>query len=177
MISHAFSLKVLILTVALLNCLSGCAGYYRSRSSEPVERELSKALLVVPIDEQKSWKRPEPKYYIDERALSPAYQERLKNPVITETRIYNEKTKWCGLTIWAGFPIPLWRPACRTYTELTIQNGVPISAREQYIEGSGMICGPLIPLLEISDSPLSERFCEEIRSTPPFTDGATRGGK
>ena len=163
-----------MLIVSLVNFLSGCAGYYRSKSSAPVEKELSKAILVVPLNERKLWKRTEPKYYLDERALSPAYQEQLKNPVSTETRIYNEKNMWCGLTIWVGFPIPLWRPGCRTYTELTFENGVPISAREQNFEGSGFICGPFVPMLGISDAPLSERFCKNIQMRQPSTDDSPR---
>ena len=160
------------LFILLVVNLSGCAGYYRSRSSGPVEKDLSSALLRVPEDEQKLWKRQEVKFYNDERALpaevSPGDQkERQEVSVDKETRIYSEKRTWCGLTIWVGFPIPLWLPSCRTYTELTFENGVPISAREQYVEGSGRICGPFVPLLGISKSPSAAGFCGRIELVDP----------
>ncbi len=159
-------LKNLLLSAFLVINLSGCAGYYYSKSSGPVEKDLSAALLLVPKDEQKLWKPKEIEFYNDERALS-SYQEQNTDPNDKRTKIYNDKTRWCGRTIWAGFPIPLWLPACRTYTELTFENGVPVSAREQYVKGSGFLCGPFVPLMGISKSPLPSGFCETIELVDP----------
>jgi hypothetical protein len=153
--------------------LSGCVGYYESKPSGPVEKDLTLALLVVPQDERKIIKSQEvqilkeEKFVNDERALplgtKPVGQkDQMKGPIIKETKIYNDKTRWCGRTIWAIFPIPLLSPSCRTYTELTFENGEPISAREQYVEKTGHICGPFVPMMGNSEAPLSESFCVDI---------------
>ncbi|MEO8331396.1 MAG: hypothetical protein ABI479_03120 [Gallionella sp.] len=155
-------MKNALLPMLLAINLSGCAGYYYSKPSDPAEKELKSALLVVPKEEQKLWKPKEFKSFRDERELSTDYQDPLKKPVIKETKVYKEKTIWCGRTIWAIIPIPLWSPSCRTYTELTFENGMPISAREQHLEGSGYVCGPFVPLLGNSEEYALSGFCADI---------------
>jgi hypothetical protein len=153
--------------------LSGCVGYYQSKSSGPVEKDLTLAILVVPQDERKIRKSEqaqllkEKKLVNDERALPlgtiPVGQkDQKKDQIIKEVKIYNDKTRWCGRTIWAIIPIPLLSPSCRTYTELTFENDEPISAQEQYVEDTGHICGPFIPMMKFSKASSQEGFCVEI---------------
>jgi len=164
-----------ILFSLLITNLSGCVGYYESKSSAFVEKDLTLALLVVPQEERKIRKSEqaqivkEQKIVNDERAfplgVKPVGQkDQKKDPAVKEVKIYNDKTKWCGRTIWAIFPIPLLTPSCRTYTELTFENGEPISAREQYLENTGHICGPFVPMMEFSDAQLQEGFCVDFGS-------------
>jgi hypothetical protein len=140
--------------------LAGCVGYYDSKSSARVEKDMTLALLVVPESERKLWKKERPqiiaesKFVNDERAglgiIPIGQKDQKKDQVIQETKIYNDKTRWCGRTVWAIFPIPLLTRSCRTYTELTLENGDPVSAHEQYLETSQHICGPFLPLLKVS---------------------------
>lgn len=158
------SVKRSILIVLLVVNLPGCAGYYYSRSSVPVDKDLTLALLVVPKNERKLWKRKNVEFVNDNRALplgalSISQMEQNKVPLEVETKIYNDKRSWCGLTIWAVIPIPLWLPVCRTYTELTLEDGEPVRAREQYLEKEGVICGPFVNMLQLSDEPLPKGFC------------------
>ena len=243
----------------LVTNLTGCAGYYISKPSEPVEKDLSAALLLVPKVELKALADKadddkKAKLFNDDRAVMLAQRDVRKDSIgkeakeddaascvesiaagacpppgvvvavtfgdntdyscvtsgvaaaactdpnvfdastseckvkiascagtapgnigvskdtraiYREIRVYNEESRWCGRTIWAIFPIPLWRPDCRSYTELTFENGRPISAREQFIEGSGFICGPFVPWLGISNEPLPDGFCGTIKTRIP----------
>jgi len=243
----------------LVTNLTGCAGYYISKTSGPVEKDLSAALLRVPKGElkalaDKSDEDNKARIYNDERAIFLAQKDGRKDSIGKETkkddtalcvesiaagvcpppgvfvavttgdntvyscvtsgvaaaactdpnvfdastseckvqitrctgtapgkigvskdtraiyreiRVYNEESRWCGRTIWAIFPIPLWRPDCRSYTELTFENGRPISAREQFIEGSGFICGPFVPWMGITNEPLPDGFCGTIKTKIP----------
>jgi hypothetical protein len=164
--------KNTILFGLLIIDLSGCVGYYESKSSGVVAKDMTLALLVVPQQERKTRKSEqtqipkEEKTVNDERALPlgtkpVGQQDQKKEPIVTETIIYNDKTRWCGRTIWAIIPIPLLSPSCRTYTEVTFENGEPISAREEYVENSGHICGPFIPMMEFSQDP-SKGFCVDF---------------
>ena len=161
-------IKTILLGLTIIN-LSGCVGYYQSSSSGLVDKDMTLALLVVPENDRKLWKdekakRLESEKFInDERALPLAtipigQKDRKKEPVVKETRIYNDKTRWCGRTVWAIIPIPLLSPSCRTYTELTIEDGEPVSARQQYLEKSAHICGPFVPMVKDSKG-----FCLESK--------------
>jgi len=156
-------IKSFILLAFLATNLSGCAGYYYSKSSGVVEKDLTLALLVVPENERKLWKQNEIKFINDDRVLPlgalPLNQQKV--PVEIETNIYNYQRSWCGLTIWVGIPIPLWLPVCLTYTELTLADGEPVSAREQYLIKEGFICSPFMPTLESSTEPLPKGFCAD----------------
>jgi len=153
-------LRNTIMCGLLIINLAGCVGYYDSKSSARVEKDMTLALLVVPESERKLWKQGKPqilkesKFVNDERAILgtiPIGQKDQKNgQIISETKIYNDKTRWCGRTVWAIFPIPLLTRSCRTYTELTLENGEPVSAHEQYLETSQHICGPFVPMLKVS---------------------------
>jgi hypothetical protein len=156
------ALKLAVLVGLLGTSLSGCVGYYQSKSSAPVDKDLTLALLVVPEAERNQWAEKEVKFFNDERALSEAYLEKRKHIEDKEIKIYNDKVSWCGRTIWALLPIPLWSPACRTYTEITLVNGLPVSAREQYLQGRGYLCGPFVPFLSISKEPLPDGFCGDV---------------
>lgn len=254
--------KNLLLIALLVSNLSGCAGYYHSRPSLLVEKELPKALLLVPKDELKelAGKAVEEKKavtYNDDRAMFIVRKEAQPVPIVAETgehvpdmcaesrvfgacpapgvivavttganidyscvtpgataatctdpkvfdaatseckvhvssctgvlpirastnkdnkiiyrevRIYNEKSSWCGRTIWVIFPIPLWEPGCQTFTELTYENGKPTAAREQFIEGSGYICGPFVPFMGMSDEPFPRNFCARIIQDKPQSE-------
>jgi len=241
--------SALLFGLLIIN-LSGCVGYYQTKSSGSVEKDMTLALLVVPQDERKLWKRKVTKSSNDERALFLVQKDQQKDSIgketkddaasgcvesivagtcpppgvvvadttgastvyncvtsgataaacttpdvfdastseckvqmmtsctgttpskvgvnsdtrtiYKETKIYNDKTRWCGRTIWAIIPIPLLSPSCRTYTELTFENGEPISAREQYLEKTGHICGPFVLMMGNSKAPLAEGFCVEI---------------
>lgn len=164
--------NTILIGLMIIN-LSGCVGYYQSRSSGPVAKDMTLALLVVPESERKLWKSEkaqrlkEEKFINDERALPlgaiPIGQkDQKKGQIVKETKIYNDKTTWCGRTIWAIIPIPLLSPSCRTYTELTIEDGEPVSAREQYVENIGHICGPFVPMMGVSKAPLPEGFCTDF---------------
>lgn len=168
-------MKSAILYIVLVINLPGCAGYYYSKSSEPFERDLPTALLALPKEERESLDVKEA-IYNDERALLAAQKEAERVSRGKEIKFYNDSNKWCGLTIWAVvFPIPLWLPVCRTYTEITFEKGRPISAREQKVQGSGYLCGPLVPTLGISSEPLPARFCESIQLEPAEMRGG--GGR
>jgi hypothetical protein len=60
------------------------------------------------------------------------------------SKIYNERTEWCGLTIWAIIPIPLLLPVCKSYEEVTFTNGEPTKRVSHYVKGSGLLCGPFV---------------------------------
>jgi len=163
----ASGVKNSIMCGLLMINLAGCVGYYDSKSSARVEKDMTLALLVVPESERNLWKKEKPQilkeseFINDERslplgAIPVGQKDQKKDQIIKETKIYNDKTRWCGRTIWAIFPIPLLSKSCRTYTELTFENGEPISAHEQYLEKSGHICGPFVPMLKISQG-----FCLE----------------
>jgi len=156
-------MKSSILLILLTMCLPGCAGYYYSKSSGIVEKDLTLALLVVPEKERKLWKQKEVKFINDDRALPlgalPLSQQKM--PVEIEIKTYNYQRSWCGLTIWVGIPIPLWLPVCLTYTELTLEDGEPVSARERYLKKEGFICSPFMPTLESSTEPLPKGFCAD----------------
>lgn len=153
--------KTLMLALVGMS-LSGCVGYYQTNSSVPVDRDLTLALLVVPEAERNQWAETEVKFYNDERALTPEYLEKQKHIEDKEIKVYNDKVSWCGRTIWALLPIPLWSPACRTYVEITLVNGLPVSAQEQYLQGKGHLCGPFIPFLSVSKEPLPDGFCGDV---------------
>jgi len=159
-------IKSSILLALLTINLSGCAGYYYSKSSGVMEKDLTLALLVVPENKRNLWKKKDVEFSNDDRAFPlgalPMNQEnRQKVPVEIETKIFNDKRSWCGLTIWVGIPVPLWLPVCHTYTELILEDGEPVSAREQYLKKEWFICGPFMSMLESSKESLPKGFCIE----------------
>jgi len=151
-----------IILLGLMITFSGCVGYYQTVPSGLVEKDMTLALLVVPENERKLWKsekvqiRKEAKFVNDERALplgtlSIGEKDQKQDKIIKEIKIYNDKERWCGRTTWAIFPIPLLKKSCRTYTEITFENGEPISAQEQYLEKTMHVCGPFVPFIKESD--------------------------
>jgi len=141
--------------------LAGCVGYYDTKSSPRVEKDMTLALLVVPESERKNWEKEksqilaQSKFANDDRAfplqtIPIGQKDQKKDQLISNTKIYNDKTRWCGRTVWAIFPIPLLSRSCRTYTELTFENGEPVSAHEQYLESTMHICGPFVPVMKAS---------------------------
>jgi len=168
------SVKHTILFGLLIINLSGCVGYYQTKSSGPVEKDMTLALWLSRRMSASFGKANSIRYSIRrnlstmERALPlgtmPIGQKDQKqDSIIKEIKIYNDKTRWCGRTVWAIIPIPLLSRSCRTYTELTFENGEPVSARERYLERTGHICSPFVPMMKISKAPLAEGFCREIR--------------
>jgi len=157
-----YGLKITMLLGFMVVNLSGCVGYYQTVSSGPVEKDMTLALLVVPENERKLWKSEkeqtlkEAKFVNDERALplgtlSIGQKDQKKDKIIKETKIYNDKARWCGRTTWVIIPIPLLKKSCRTYTEIMFENGEPVSAQEQYLEKTMHVCGPFVPMVKKSD--------------------------
>ena len=118
-------LKALSL-IALLLLSSSCVGYWKSENSKIQTQELSSGDLS-PFDVEGVY----------------------KNHPINGSQIYNEKVSWCGPTIWAIIPIPILLPTCRTFTELTFKDNVPIRSSTQYIKTTGAFCGPFVPFLKM----------------------------
>ncbi|MFZ3152685.1 hypothetical protein [Pseudomonas sp.] len=118
-------LKMLPLIVLLL-LSTGCVGYWKSENSPIQTKELSGGELS---------------YFGVERAR--------ENHPINGSQIYNEKISWCGLTILAVIPIPLMLPTCRSFTELTFKDNVPIRTSTQFVKTTGAFCGPFVPFLNM----------------------------
>jgi hypothetical protein len=117
----------LVFILMLLVNLSGCMGITFSRNGH----------VVVNTDYS-------PVENFKDRESPPARKSDKVNPDGSETfRVY-DGTKWCGLTIWAILPIPLWLPVCDAYTEVTYKDGKPVNVATQWLHTSGLLCGPLI---------------------------------
>jgi len=66
-----------------------------------------------------------------------------------ESYVVQDELKWCGLTVFAIIPIPLWMPVCNTKLEVTYNDGKPVQFTRQMPVSSGAYCGPLVPMLGI----------------------------
>ena len=123
------------LVIILLVNLSGCVGYWNSDDSGYHTTEL-----------------PESNFSNIYYGIESAKQ----NHPNSGSQNYNMKTQWCGTTVWAVVPIPLWLPNCHLSTKVTFVNGEPIRKVEQYVKGSGLLCGPFVKFATSMDSGPSE---------------------
>ena len=128
-----------ITIAALTFCLSGCVGLTIStNSTEKVSEPTSDSL-----------------YRIKSRNIVAK-----KLPNGTETYVVHEERQWCGLTIWAIIPIPLQLPLCRSFIYVNYTDGKPKQQKEQMLERSGFVCGPLVPVMNtLSTSGKEQSFC------------------
>jgi hypothetical protein len=124
-------LKKTLLIIMLASNLSGCLGYWVSSNGTGETVELSENNAAYKCCFYKGTP-----YYGVESAKN--------NHPVNGSQIYNVKTEWCGLTIWAIIPIPLKLPVCHSNIEMTFANGEPIRRVEHYVKGSGLLCGPFV---------------------------------
>ena len=131
-------MKNSILSLILIINITGCVGFiYSSNSDIAVGKSLD------PV-ESRYLKKPN------------TIADQI-NPDGSEMYVVKDELKWCGLTIWAIIPIPLWLPVCRTHTEVTYRHGKPIQVAHQSPTTSEALCGPFVPLLGIGGRPTG--FC------------------
>jgi len=119
-------MKVLVMTALILINLTGCVGYTYSKDTDELT---SKNLSPTDLQYQTKPKRNSDK----------------TNPDGSESYTLQDGRTWCGLTIWAIIPIPIWLPGCRDYIQVTYKGGSPIRIEQQTPLLSGRICGPFMP--------------------------------
>jgi hypothetical protein len=123
--------------LASLTLASGCAGVAFSRNG-PVSHEESRIALG----------------YGDKL---PEREPDRTNPDGSKTYVTADEWRWCGLTIWAVIPVPLWLPVCRDHGEVTYMNGVRVDQTTQWLRTDYALCGPFMPLMGIDGRP--HGFC------------------
>ena len=135
-------MKHIIFSLMLLISLSGCVGYTYSRNGDVVIGTGSS--LLVGDQPGPPNRKPDQVY-----------------PDGSEMFVVQNEREWCGLTIWAIVPIPLWLPVCHIHTEITYKNGKIIKASSQSPILSGALCGPLVwvPTGMAGKSGFGSRFC------------------
>lgn len=125
-------MRAIAFSLILLFPLSGCVGYNYSR-----DEAVSASDDLSPVELRYRSKAPERK------------PDKI-NPDGSKVFILHDEWKWCGLTIWAIAPIPLWLPTCRNYTDVTYSGDKPIKLTKQWVRTSGSLCGPLVPMIKMS---------------------------
>ena len=116
--------RYLSLSFVLMINLSGCVGY---------------AALIKSTNE--------PEYFSPEKFInSEEIHAAKKNNPTNGTKIYNKKSRWCGLIIFAVIPIPLVLPVCNSFTEVDFENSEIIKETFHHVEISGFMCSPLFLL-------------------------------
>jgi hypothetical protein len=133
-------MKKLISLLLLVVSLSGCVGVYFSKNGDVVANKTATDLLV--------------------RTTHPPGVADKINPDGSEMYITDHERVWCGLTIVAIIPIPLWLPLCHSHTEVTYKDGKPRSTIKYGPTGSGFLCGPFVPIMGIDGG--SQSFCRSI---------------
>lgn len=131
-------MRTIALSLILLLPLSGCVGYNYSHNGD------------VSVSDDPS--QVELRYRSKEPERKPVKVNLDGSRVF---RIYDE-WKWCGLTIWAIVPVPLWLPTCRNYTDVTYVSEKPIKVMWRFVKTSGTLCGPLVPMRSIEGN-----FCQK----------------
>jgi hypothetical protein len=148
-------MKNSVLFPLLLINLTGCVGYTYSKDSDVVVSN-----VMSPAELQFSTK---PKRIADKI-----------NPDGSEMYVVKDGLKWCGLTIWAIVPVPLWMPGCRVHTEVTYKGGTPTRVENRLSNISGRLCGPIFPFAKVDLMPLMKiddagptGFCPAINVKAP----------
>lgn len=137
------ALAIIFLSITI----SGCVGYSYSRNSD------IKISSVSPNYHDYYGYHKKPLRIADKL-----------NPDGSEVYVMRDNTRWCGLTIWAIAPIPLWLPACHEKTEVTYKNNKPSTIANQSQVISIALCGPFIPIMGIDGR--SKGFCRTETSGP-----------
>lgn len=114
----------IILYLLLVN-LSGCIGFEFTKNGDVVSTDFSG---------------------LSSRSHTLAKAADKINSDGSETYVDMHETKWCGLTIWAIIPIPLWLPLCQWHIEDTYKDGKLINRSSQWPATSAFLCGPFVPL-------------------------------
>ena len=130
-----------VFSLILMSSLTGCVGIQLERPGDIIDRPDFASVS--------NW---------EYRKAPPSRKADKINTDGSETFLVEEKSVWCGLTVWAIIPIPLWLPVCHNYTWATYKEGKPITSASQWVKTSGLICGPLVPILGIDDGGKSG-FC------------------
>jgi hypothetical protein len=135
--------KLLFIFLIAVN-LSGCVGVYFSKNGDVVtsDTDFSRTNLSV-------------------RSNPPPRVADKINTDGSEMYVTDHERKWCGLTIWAIIPIPLWLPLCHVHTEVTYKHGKAIHMASQWPTGSGFLCGPFVPIMGIDGG--SQGFCRSVK--------------
>ncbi len=111
---------------AAIGSTAGCAGVVYSRNGDVV-----------------SGKEPFP-FASRYAAVPPERAADRANADGTETYVMQDEIKWCGLTVFAVIPVPLWLPVCRSRTEFTYKDDQLTLVQHQSPEKTGFVCGPLM---------------------------------
>ena len=128
-----------LLILLIFTALSGCVGVTFSRNSDAIT---SNAIVT-----------PDPIF--GRKSSKPASS---KHEDGSETYIVLDERVWCGLTVFAVIPIPLWLPVCRNYNEVTYKDNLIVSSTKQNTTLGGFLCGPLIRILGAPQG-----FCSSIK--------------
>lgn len=134
------NIKTSLLALVLAFNLSGCVGFTFSKNGDVVvsEQDFSRVNF-------KNQSNP------------PARISDKINSDGSEMYVVQNEREWCGLTIWAIIPIPLWLPLCHVRTEVTYKNGSPTKMSSQWPKTLGGLCGPFVPIFGIGGG--SQGFC------------------
>lgn len=89
------------------------------------------------------------------------------------TYVLHDERSWCGLTVWAVLPVPLWLPVCRHYREVTYLDGKPVRWAHQAPATYFVGCGPFVPLLWLANKSGGSGFCR-ADLPPPKTSPSPR---
>ena len=133
-------MKRVLAIILLATKISRCEGYYNSVNSDI-------KISDVPPDYQNH-------YGYHKKPLRAADKI---NPDGSEIYVMRNDTRWCGLTIWAIIPVPLWLPTCHDKTEVTFKNNKPSRIANQSKTSSAALCGPFVPIMGIDGG--SKGFC------------------
>jgi hypothetical protein len=132
-------IKIILIIPLLMLDLTGCVGYTYSRDTDAVS---IKDLSLVP---DKSFTPTDSQYL----AKPNRNADKIK-PDGSEIFTMQNGHTWCGLTVWAIIPIPIWLPGCRNYIEVTYKNGTPIRIEQQTPALTGRVCGPFMPWIKFN---------------------------
>ncbi|AWM94520.1 hypothetical protein DJ564_28935 [Pseudomonas sp. 31-12] len=130
-------MKNLIVTTALIFCLTGCVG------------------VLVAVPEKTTLKT--------DAYRDLTYQS--STPVITSTVKSSPTREWCGITLWAVIiPVPLKLPVCESYYEQSFGNDVfgntvVLLNSEQKVPEPFYTCGPFMVLGPISHGYEGNALC------------------
>lgn len=141
-VGHIEMKKLAVLFLLAVN-LSGCVGAYFSKNGD-----------IVASDTDFSRVRFSSK-------SNPSGVADKINADGSEMYITEHERKWCGLTLWAIIPVPLWLPLCHVHTEVTYKGEKPVHMTSQWPTGSGFLCGPFVPIMGIDGG--SQGFCRLVK--------------
>ena len=89
----------------------------------------------------------------NEKNSSASAWNKIPHPV--DGKITTKSTReWCGYTVWALIPIPLWLPVCKAHTDVTFINNEAVKVERSYPNSKLYACGPFMPFLGVSGTPV-----------------------